>query len=255
MKDVQDQLFIYDLNGTQLQKIVLPAIGSVDSVSGRKEDSELFIKFTSFGHPGTILRFDFPSNSSSTFLETCVKDLVPNDILVDQIFYLAKDGTTRIPMFIVRHKSVDLYSGNNPTLLYGYGGFNISIQPYFSVSWLFFMLHFKGVVVVANIRGGAEYGETWHHAGTLGQKQNVFDDFCLAAEYLVANKITTASLLTIAGGSNGGLLVGACILQRPELFGCAIAHVGVFDMLKFNKFTIGAAWMSDYGNPDHVDYF
>ena len=170
-------------------------------------------------------------------------------IVAAQEWYPSKDGT-KIPMFVVRHKDVPRDSQSVPVHLYGYGGFNISIQPYFSTFNVFFMQYFKGILAIANIRGGGEFGEEWHHAGVKGDKQNVFDDFCAAASYLVETKATVPSLLTISGGSNGGLLVGACMLQRPELFGCCVAHVGVFDMLQFHKFTIGYAWTSDYGCAD-----
>jgi len=172
---------------------------------------------------------------------------------VKQVFYNSKDGT-KIPMFLISKKNIK-HDGNNPTLLYGYGGFNISITPAFSVNWLTIVECLNGVVAVANIRGGGEYGQEWYNQGKLKQKQNVFDDFQWAAKYLISENITKPSKLAINGGSNGGLLVAACANQAPELFGCAIADVGVMDMYRFHKFTIGHAWTPDYGNPNVKEDF
>ena len=182
-----------------------------------------------------------------------MKGFRADELETNQIFYESKDGT-KIPMFLVHKKGLKL-DGNNTTLLYGYGGFNISIEPYFSARWMTFVQHLDGVVAIANLRGGGEYGEEWYNAGRLKNKQNVFDDFQYAAKWLVSQNYTTPKKLVINGGSNGGLLVGACVTQAPGLFGAAVADVGVLDMLRFHKFTIGHAWVSDYGNPDVEEDF
>jgi len=189
----------------------------------------------------------------TVFRDTDIKDFDANLFHSEQVFYPSRDGT-KIPMFIVSKKGLSRDS-NNPVWLYGYGGFNYSMQPYFSVSRVIWMKHFNGIYAVANIRGGGEYGEDWHKSGIKENKQNGFDDFQAAAEYLIREKYTQAGLITINGGSNGGLLVAACVNQRPELFGCAVAAVGVLDMLKFHKFTIGHFWTSDYGSSDNEEEF
>jgi len=234
-------------------------IGTIAGFSGKRKENQLFFKLTSFLRPGTIFSCDLSDSNFGKNLnvkitkDTPVKGIDVSNYTTQQIFYPSKDGT-KIPMCIVSKKGRPL-DGNNPTLLYGYGGFNISITPGFSVSRLIFIEHLGGVLAVANIRGGGEYGETWHKAGSLLNKQNCFDDFQCAAEYLVKNNYTRPEKLSIMGGSNGGLLVGACVNQRPDLFGCVISQVGVLDMLRFHKFTIGHAWTTDYGCADEPKFF
>ena len=224
----------------------LPGIGTVGQINGRQGDDELFYTFTSYLYPTTAFRYDLDSRRSEVFrAPTVAFDPAPYE--TRQVFFTSKDGT-RVPMFITAKRGVAL-NGLNPTLLYGYGGFNISETPAFSVHNLAW-LEMGGIYAVANIRGGGEYGKDWHEAGTLGRKQNVFDDFIAAAEYLIAQKYTSTPKLAIRGGSNGGLLVGAVVNQRPDLFGAALPEVGVMDMLRFHKFTIGWAWVSDYGTSD-----
>jgi prolyl oligopeptidase len=220
-------------------------------MSGKRGETETFYAFTGFTNPTTIYRLDMKSGKSSVFRQPKV-DFNPNDYETRQQFYTSRDGT-RVPMFITSKKGLKL-DGTNPTYLYGYGGFNISMTPGFSPANLAWM-EMGGVYVVANLRGGGEYGEAWHEAGTKLHKQNVFDDFIGAAEWLIANKVTSPSKLAIGGGSNGGLLVGAAMTQRPELFGAAIPMVGVMDMLRFHKFTIGWAWTSDYGSSENPEEF
>ncbi|XP_031573164.1 prolyl endopeptidase-like [Actinia tenebrosa] len=230
-------------------------IGSIVGYSGRKRDSEIFYKFESFLTPGVIYHCDLSEKelTPKVFRETKVNGFDPSLYETNQVFYNSKDGT-QIPMFIVHKKGITMDS-NNAVFLYGYGGFNISITPSFSVTRIMFIHHLGGILAIANIRGGGEYGETWHRGGMLANKQNVFDDFQCAAEYLIKNKYTSPKKITICGGSNGGLLVTACINQRPELFGCAISQVPVTDMLKFQKFTIGHAWTTDFGCSDKKEEF
>ncbi|HON07710.1 MAG TPA: prolyl oligopeptidase family serine peptidase, partial [Verrucomicrobiota bacterium] len=251
LKDAHSQVKIFTLDGKFEYELELPGMGTVSGFTGKKEDTETFFMFTSFTTPGTIYRFDLMNRKISVFKKPDVK-FNPDDYETRQVFYKSKDGTT-VPMFITAKKGLKL-NGKNPTLLYGYGGFNISITPSFSVANLVWM-EMGGVYAVANIRGGGEYGEEWHQAGTKLKKQNVFDDFISAAEYLIQNKYTRPSRLSISGGSNGGLLVGAVLNQRPDLFGAALPAVGVMDMLRFHKFTIGWAWISDYGSPDNPEEF
>jgi len=212
-----------------------------------------FFKFVSFVYPGTIFSYDVSTQQMKVFRETQVPGFDPNNFNVNQVFYRSVDDT-KVPMYIISKKDAVL-DGNLPTFLYGYGGFNISLNPSFSVSRLLFVQHFNGIVAVPNLRGGGEYGGDWHKAGQRNNKQNVFNDFISAAQYLIHNKYTNPSKIFINGGSNGGLLVGACINQRPDLFGCAVASVGVMDMLHFHKFTIGHAWCSDYGCADIKEEF
>ncbi|MEM7555849.1 MAG: prolyl oligopeptidase family serine peptidase [Cyanobacteria bacterium P01_A01_bin.84] len=251
LKDARSQVKIFDLQGKIIRELDLPGIGSVRGFNGEREDTETFYSFTSFTTPGTIYRYDMIAGKSTVFRESEV-DFNPDNYETQQVFYQSKDGT-QIPMFITHKKGIKL-DGNNPTLLYAYGGFNISITPTFSISNLVWM-EMGGIYAVANLRGGGEYGEEWHQAGMKLSKQNVFDDFIAAAEWLISNKYTSSQKLAILGGSNGGLLVGACITQRPELFAAALPAVGVMDMLRFHKFTIGWAWISEYGSPENPEEF
>ncbi len=251
LKDARTQVKIFDLNGTFIREVTLPGIGSAGGFGGKRYDTETFYSFTSFTTPATIYRYDMVSDETTVFRQPQV-DFNPADYETKQVFYNSKDGT-QVPMFITYKKGIHL-DGNNPTYLYAYGGFNISITPSFSVGNLIW-LELGGIYAVPNLRGGGEYGEEWHQAGTKLKKQNVFDDFIAAAEWLIANKYTSASKLAIAGGSNGGLLVGACMTQRPDLFGAALPAVGVMDMLRFHKFTIGWAWVPEYGSPDNQEEF
>ena len=251
LKDAYTQVSVYDLNGKLVRNVELPGIGTASGFGGKRRDTETFYTFTNYIAPPTIYRYDLRTGKSELFRKSNVK-FDSNDYELKQVFYTSNDGT-KVPMFIAHKKGLKL-DGNNPTLLYGYGGFNISLTPGFSVSNLVWM-EMGGVYAVPNLRGGAEYGEAWHEAGTKLKKQNVFDDFASAARYLIDNKYTQPSKLAINGGSNGGLLVGATLNQHPELFGAAIPQVGVMDMLRFPKFTIGWAWTSDYGSPDKPDEF
>lgn len=251
MKDAYSKVYIYDLSGKQLGEMILPAIGTLSGLSGKKNDNTAFYAFTSFTYPTTIFKYDVVKNKSEVYRAPEI-DFKTDAYETKQIFYYSKDST-RIPMFIVHKKGLVL-DDNNPTYLYGYGGFNVSMTPGFSISRLIFLEN-GGVFAMPCIRGGGEYGEEWHKAGTKLQKQNVFDDFIAAAEYLIAEKYTKPEKLAIAGGSNGGLLVGACMTQRPELFKVALPAVGVMDMLRFHKFTIGWAWTGDYGSSDNKEEF
>jgi len=246
MHDVHHQVKIYDTNGNYQKDIPLPTIGTAGEISGHKDDPEIFFAFASYLFPYTSYRYDFNTDKAEVYQKPEV-DFDSDKFKTTQVFYQSKDGT-KIPMYIISKNNLNL-DGNNPTLLYGYGGFNISLKPAFStriISWL----DLGGVYAVANLRGGNEYGEAWHQQGILGKKQNVFDDFIAAAEYLIDNKYTRPEKLAIQGGSNGGLLTAACAIQRPELFGAVACQVPVTDMLRYHKFTVGRYWVSDYGNAE-----
>ncbi|MGY2709994.1 prolyl oligopeptidase family serine peptidase [Thermostichus sp. MS-CIW-28] len=251
LKDAHTQIKTFALDGTYLGEIPLPGLGSASGFGGKRYDTETFYTFTSFTTPPTIYRYDFTSGTSTLFRQPQV-DFDPQAYEVQQVFYTSKDGT-RIPMFLVHRRGL-ARTGDHPTLLYGYGGFGISLTPSFSVG-LVAWLEMGGVYAQPSLRGGGEYGEEWHQAGTKLNKQKVFDDFIAAAEWLIAHGYTNPAKLAISGGSNGGLLVGACLVQRPELFAAALPAVGVFDMLRFHKFTIGWAWISEYGSPENPEEF
>lgn len=251
LQDAYTSIRIFDLNGEFVRAVDLPGIGSAGGFDGKREDTETFYSFTSFTTPATLYRYDLTTGESTLFRQPQVA-FNPSDYITTQVFYTSKDGT-RVPMFIT-HKHGIALNGSNPTLLYGYGGFSIPLTPAFSVSNLVW-LELGGIYAVPNLRGGGEYGEDWHLAGTKLNKQNVFDDFIAAAEWLIAQGYTASDKLAIMGGSNGGLLVGACMTQRPDLFAAALPAVGVMDMLRFNQFTIGWAWESDYGSPQNEEEF
>jgi len=251
LKDVRPLVRMLRTDGTVFRDVALPGIGSAGGFSGRRGDRETFYSFASFNQPPTIYRLDLASGASSVFRRTEI-DFDASSYAVEQVFYPSRDGT-RVPMFLVHRKGTPR-DGSQPTLLYGYGGFNASITPWFSpafASWL----DLGGTLAVANLRGGGEYGREWHEAGKKLRKQNVFDDFISAAEYLVSEKWTSPSRLAIKGESNGGLLIGAVITQRPELFGAALPGVGVMDMLRFQRFTAGRYWTDDYGSSDNPEEF
>ncbi len=246
LKDAYSAVKVFELDGTPAGDVALPGIGSVGGFGGRRSHTETFYSFTGFTTPATIYRYDMARGESTLFRQPEVA-FDPADYVTTQAFYPSKDGT-QVPLFITHKKGLTL-DGSNPALLYGYGGFNVSLTPGFSVSSLVWM-ELGGLYAVPNLRGGGEYGEAWHQAGMTQQKQNVFDDFIAAAEWLVEQQYTAPAKLAISGGSNGGLLVGACMVQRPDLFAAALPAVGVMDMLRFHKFTIGWAWMSEYGSPE-----
>ena len=246
MVDVKSKILQFDYKGNLIREVELPAIGTARGFGAEKEDKELYYSFTSFTYPGTIFKYEIAIGESELYWKPDI-DFNPNDFVTDQVFYESKDGTT-IPMFIVHKKGLKK-NGKNPTYLYAYGGFNISLTPRFSLTNLI-LLEKGGIFAQPNLRGGGEYGEDWHKAGIKMLKQNVFDDFIAAAEYLKENKYTSSDYLAIAGGSNGGLLVGAVMTQHPDLPKVAFPAVGVMDMLRYHKFTAGAGWTSDYGNAD-----
>ena len=254
MKDAHHELEIFDKKGKHVNGIDLPTIGSVSGLSGKREDKEMFFGFTSYLYPYTVFRYDFKSKDLSVFRAPEV-DFDASKYETQQVFFESKDGT-RVPMFVTHKKGLKL-NGQNPAVLYGYGGFNISMTPYFSISRLVWLEN-GGVFVVANLRGGDEYGEEWHQQGMLENKQNVFDDFIAAGEYLIDKGYTSKEKLAIEGGSNGGLLVAACMVQRPELYGAVVCRVPVIDMLRYHKFTVGRYWTPEYGNaeenPEHFDF-
>jgi prolyl oligopeptidase len=251
LKDARTEVRTFDLDGTPGPAIALPGIGTATGFEGKAGDPETFFAFTSFNRPAAIFRYNSATGETATFAEPKVA-FAPDDYTVSQRFYRSKDGT-RVPMFLVHRRDLDM-GKPHPTLLYGYGGFNVSLTPGFSATRLAWMEQ-GGVFAVANIRGGGEYGKAWHEAGRLAAKQNVFDDFIAAAEFLIAEGITSKRQLAIQGGSNGGLLVGAVVNQRPDLFAAALPAVGVMDMLRFNLWTAGRYWVDDYGYPDRETDF
>lgn len=251
LKDARTEIRRFKTDGNSLPPVKLPGLGTASGFGGKSDQNETFYYFTSFTSPGAVYRYDVTRNAS-TLLKAPKTQFDRDHYESRQIFATSRDGT-KIPMFIVSKKNLKL-DGNNPTLLYAYGGFNISLRPSYSpatIAWL----DLGGIYVMANLRGGGEYGEEWHEAGMKLKKQNVFDDFIACAEHLISNKFTSSKKLSIAGGSNGGLLVGACMVQRPELYGACLPAVGVMDMLRFHKFTIGWAWQAEYGKPEDPEDF
>ena len=246
LKDATSLVMQYDMDGNLERTVTLPGVGSASGFSAKKTEKELYYTFTSYIYPPTIFKYNIASGQSIEYKKAGV-EFDPSQFVSKQVFYTSKDGT-KIPMIITHKKGIEL-NGKNPTLLYGYGGFSVSLTPAFSTSNII-LLEQGGIYAVPNLRGGGEYGEKWHLAGTKMQKQNVFDDFIAAAEYLISNNYTSKDYLAIAGGSNGGLLVAAVMSQRPELFKVAFPAVGVLDMLRYNKFTAGAGWAYDYGTAE-----
>jgi len=246
IKDAVSQVFRYNLEGTKEMEIKLPGLGTASGFGGKREEKEVYYTYTSYTAPATIFQYDIATGKTSLYKTAGVK-INSDDFESKQVFYPSKDGTM-VPMIITYKKGMQL-NGKNPVMLYGYGGFNISLTPSFSVSNTVFMEN-GGVYAVANLRGGGEYGDKWHNAGTKTSKQNVFDDFIAAAEYLIKEQYTSKDYLAISGGSNGGLLVGACMTQRPDLYQVCFPAVGVLDMLRYHKFTAGAGWAYDYGTAD-----
>ncbi|WP_297626694.1 prolyl oligopeptidase family serine peptidase [uncultured Rikenella sp.] len=251
LKDASSRVYQYGFDGALVREIALPGIGTAGGFSGEAEDTEVFYGFSSFNVPPTSYRYTIADGTSTLYHETKVNFDV-SAFTVEQVFYPSKDGT-RVPMFLVYKKGLKR-DGSNPVYLYAYGGFNISRTPGFSASNIL-LLEQGGIYALANIRGGGEYGEAWHRAGMLEKKQNVFDDFIAAAEYLIAEKYTSPQKLAIAGGSNGGLLIGACLTQRPDLYCATFPMVGVLDMLRYHRFTIGWGWVVEYGSADNAADF
>lgn len=251
LKDASSKIYVFGRDGKAEGEVALPGLGTVAGITGRDEDTIAFYTFTSFVYPPTIFKYDISTGKSEVFRESGVK-FSPADYVTEQVFYKSKDGT-QVPMFLTYKKGLER-NGMNPTMLYGYGGFNIDILPGFNPA-LLVLLENGGIFASANLRGGGEYGEEWHKGGMLLDKQKVFDDFIAAAEYLVAEKYTSPEKLAIHGRSNGGLLVGAVMCQRPELFGVAFPGVGVMDMLRYHKFTIGHAWAVEYGSSEDEQHF
>ena len=251
LKDASTRVYQYTYDGTLVREIQLPGIGSAGGFGGKKADQEFFYSYTSFNAPPTVYRYTIATGASALYRTTETK-FKNDEYETRQVFFTSKDGT-KVPMFLTHKKGLKL-DGSNPVLLYGYGGFNIPQTPGFSISNAFW-LEQGGIYAVVNLRGGNEYGEAWHKAGMLENKQNVFDDFIGAAEYLIANNYTNKGKIAIRGGSNGGLLVGACMTQRPDLFRVALPAVGVLDMLRYHLFTIGWAWAVEYGRSDNADQF
>jgi prolyl oligopeptidase len=252
LKDVTNQVYVFGLDGKPENEVKLPGAGSISDLQGNHKDQFVFFSFTSPIFPRTVFRYDIPLNETKVYEQPQIPGFSPDNYETKEVFYHSKDGT-RVPMFLTYRKGLQL-DGKNPTLLYGYGGFNITESPVFR-PFVLALLEQGFLFVSANMRGGGEYGENWHDAGTKLKKQNVFDDFIAAAEWLVANKYTSPDHLAVNGGSNGGLLIGAVINQRPDLFGVAVPQVGVMDMLRFQKFTIGSAWIADYGSSDNPAEF
>ncbi|MDT0606378.1 prolyl oligopeptidase family serine peptidase [Croceitalea rosinachiae] len=246
MVDAISKVFQYDFNGKLVREVNLPGIGSAGGFGGKKEDKEFYFSFTNYSTPGSSFKYNVETGEYAQYWKPKI-DFNPSDYISTQVFYESKDGT-KVPMIITHKKGVKL-NGKNPTILYGYGGFNISLTPSFSITNAVWMEQ-GGVYAVPNLRGGGEYGKKWHNAGTKMQKQNVFDDFIAAAEYLIENKYTSKEYLAIRGGSNGGLLVGATMTQRPDLMQVALPAVGVLDMLRYHTFTAGAGWAYDYGTAE-----
>jgi len=251
LKDATSRLEIVSLDGKSSSTIALPTLGSATGFSGKQKDLETFYTFSNFIQPQTVYRYNFTTKKSELFFQPRLA-IQPEELELKQLFYTSLDGT-RIPIFLAGKKET-FAQQNQPLHLYGYGGFNVSLSPWFSPKFFAWICD-GGILAVPNIRGGGEYGEAWHKGGSLEKKQNGFDDFITAATFLIEEKITTSSRLSIGGGSNGGLLVGACITQRPELFGAALPSVGVLDMLRFHKFTIGWAWIPEYGSSDIPEQF
>jgi prolyl oligopeptidase len=251
LKDAHSLVRLFGVSGKDAGEISLPGLGTAAGFTGKRKDTETFYSYTSFTEPPTIYRYDFKSGQNAALFRPKV-DFKSEDYTTEQVFYQSKDGT-RVPMFLTSKKGLEKKDGN-PTLLYGYGGFDISMAPSFAPATAVW-LEMGGVYAVANLRGGGEYGEEWHLAGTKERKQNVFDDFIAAGEWLIANHYTSTPKLGISGRSNGGLLVGACLTQRPDLWGATLPAVGVMDMLRFQKFTIGWAWASDYGSSENAEEF
>ncbi len=251
LKDVKPLVKLFDPEGKFVRAVEAPGIGTMAGFGGRQDETETFYAFTSYATPPTIFRYDVATGQSTLFRKPKAK-FNPDDYVVEQVFFPSKDGT-KVPMFIAYKKGLKR-DGSNPTILYGYGGFQISLTPSYDPANLVWM-EMGGIYAVANLRGGGEYGKAWHDGGRLKKKQNVFDDFIAAAEYLIANRYTKPEKLAVQGGSNGGLLVGAVVTQRPDLYGAALPAVGVMDMLRFHKWTAGRYWVDDYGNPDDAEDF
>jgi prolyl oligopeptidase len=251
-KNASSEVNAFDMNGTLIRNIKLPGIGTVGGFNGSPKDSNTYFAYTSFNSPTAIYEYNLKTGTTQRYAKPTFSNPL-DDLVVEQKWFTSNDGT-KVPMFLYHRKGLDMRSGNNPVFLYGYGGFNIALTPSFSVPSTLFAMH-NGIYAVVNLRGGSEFGEAWHKAGMLNKKQNVFDDFISAAEFLIKEKITCKEKLAIHGRSNGGLLVGACMTQRPDLFQVALPGVGVLDMLRYHKFTVGWGWAVEYGSSDNADAF